>query len=418
MMLSLVFSPDTVSTATAMTELARGWRSLGHEVTVLTSMPHYNPSQEVMRNPNYRARLPTLFTDAMENGIRVLRVYMSLKRQRVWLRILDYIWFQTLTTIVAPFKIGRQDVIFVPSPPITLGISGYILSLILRAKLIYDVRELWPDTPVQMGLLKNGLLVRLMYAVEHFVYSKSAAITSIARNFNDNLVRRGVPKDKVNWTPYPVDVERLAPGCKLNSFSRAHGLEDKFVVLYAGNIGLTQGLEILIDVAAAFKNDREVVFLVIGDGAERSRFEQSLQDSGLQNLKFLPFQPSACVPDIYATADVCVIPMRFGFSYSTLPSKTYSAMAAGKPIVSACEPDTESGLLLRESNCGIVVPPESVTEMVEAIRRIRDFPDLARTMGQNGRKWLVEHYRRDIGIAAYDQVFRKVLNLDRHRVSS
>jgi colanic acid biosynthesis glycosyl transferase WcaI len=407
-MLSLVFHPDTVSTATTMTELAQGWSEMGHDVTVLTSMPHYNPSPEVLQNPTYRARWLRFYSDSRENGIRVLRVRMPRKGQRIWLRALDYLWFQIVTMIVAIAELSRQDVVFVPSPPITLGLNGYLLSRMLRAVLIYDVRELWPDAPVRMGLLRNRFLIWMIYSVEHFVYRKAAAITSIARSFRDNLIRRGVPREKVFVTPLFVDIDWLGPRPKANAFARKHGLEGKFVVLYAGNIGLTQGLEILVDVGRALQEDRGAVILVVGNGAGRARFEQAVEESGLKNFILLPLQPNQAVPDLYGTADLCVMPMRFGFSYDTVPSKIYTAMATGRAIVCACEPDTESAWLLAESKSGIPVAPESTPELVKAIRKLRDSPELGEEMGRKGREWVVAHCRKEIGIAIYGRVIDEV----------
>src|SRR5207245_639585 len=110
-----------------------------------------------------------------ENGVRVLRVYMPLKGRRIWRRVIDYIWFHVITTLVATIKVSRQDIVFVPSPPITLGLSGYLISVLLRARLIYDVRELWPAVPIRMGLVRNKWLIQLVYTVEAFVYQRSAA---------------------------------------------------------------------------------------------------------------------------------------------------------------------------------------------------------------------------------------------------
>ena len=409
-MLSLVYGPDTVSTANMMTAVAHGLHDKGHDVTVLTSFPHYNPSAEVLRNPNYRANLPRLFTDVNEDGVRVLRVYMPLKGQRVWRRALDYVWFQALTLVIGLLKAGQQDVIFVPSPPITLGLNGFLLKNFLRGKMIYDVRELWPDAPVRMGLLKNKLWIRLAYVIEEFVYRHSVAITSIARSFNRDLVARSVPEEKLFFTPNFVDVGQMVPLAKANDFAREHGLEDKFVVFYAGNIGLSQGLELLVEVAKAFEKDEDVVILIIGDGAARPKLEQAIRSSGLQNIRLLPFQPFARIPQTYATADVSVSPMQFGFSYDTVPSKIYTAMASSRPVVAAAETDTETTSLLLESNGGIVVTPESVSEMVEAIRQLRSSPELAHQMGMNARQWVVDHYSKEAVIDSYDQVIRHVVS--------
>src|SRR2546421_2946643 len=296
LMLSLVFGPDTVSTANMMTDLARGLQDHGHEVTVLTSMPHYNPSEKVKANRAYRTRLPRLYTESIEYGNRIFRVYMPLKGQRVWRRGIDYLWFHLATTLVALTRIRSQDVIFVPSPPITLGLSGYLVSLLLRAQLIYDVRELWPDVPVRMGMIRNRLLLQLVYKVEHFVYSRSVAITSIARSFNDSLMKRGVPREKMYFTPNFVDIKWLNPCSKQNDFAREHQLENSFVAFYAGNIGLTQGLEILVEIAAELKMQRDIVIVIVGDGAGRARLEQAIKECGLENIRFLPFQPYERVP--------------------------------------------------------------------------------------------------------------------------
>ena len=199
-----------------MTELAHELHQLGHEITVLTSSPHYNPSNEGLQNPVYSPRIPNLFTDVVENGLRVIRIRMPQKRGRVWARLLDYLWFHSFTSLLAVLKIRRQDVIFVPSPPITLGINGYFLALLLRSKMIYEVLELWPDVPVRMGMLSNKLLIRLAYSVETFVYRKSAAITSIAHHFNQNLIKRGVPLEKLYFTPVFIDTDWMKPGPKAN----------------------------------------------------------------------------------------------------------------------------------------------------------------------------------------------------------
>lgn len=408
LILSLVFGPDTVSTANMMTELAQGLEQRGHQVTVLTSMPHYNPSPSVLNNPVYRAGLLRLYTESFEKGVRVLRVYMPLKRQRVWRRVMDYLWFHFITTLVALFKIPRQDIVFVPSPPITLGLSGFFVCLLLKARLIYDVRELWPDVPVRMGLIRNSLLLRFIYGVEGYVYQHSAAITSIARTFIKSLIQRGVPTEKLYFTPNFVNVQWLIPGVKANGFAVEHSLDDKFVVFYAGNIGLTQGLDILVDVARDLQQDPQIVILIVGDGAERPKLQQAIESAHLKNVLLLPFQPYERIPQTYATADVCISPMRFGFSYDTVPSKIYTAMAAGRPVVCAAESDSESAALLRESHAGVVVSPESAREMAQAILELRQSPETAQRMGINARRWVVDHYSQDAVIATYDQVLRQV----------
>ncbi|MEI7467682.1 MAG: glycosyltransferase family 4 protein [Chloroflexota bacterium] len=432
-MLSLVFGPDTVSTANMMTDIAHGLCTCGHKVTVLTTMPHYNPSDVVRANPIYRSR--RLYTRTNEDGVDIVRLWMPLKGQAVWRRVLDYVWFHVLALLLGIIVIrGRQDIVYVPSPPITLGLMGWLLSLLKGAKFIYDVRELWPDVPVRLGLLKNKWAIRLVYAVEYFVYNRTAAITTIARSFIDNLVRRGVSREKLFFTPNFVDVDLVTPRLKDNDFAREHGLVDKFVVFYAGNIGLTQGLEVLlVEVGKLLESQepraknqessskhlglstqdlglrtRPAIIVVIGDGAGRAKLEQAVRESGLSNIMCLPFQPFSRVPDTYATADVCISPMKFGFSYDTVPSKIYTAMSAARPVVSACEADTESAHLLCEADAGIIVSPESAAEMADAIQQLRHSPELAQRLGANARAWVVAYYSKTAVVAEYDRVMRLV----------
>ena len=408
LMVTLVYGPDTVSTANMMTDIAQGLHRVGHDVTVITSVPHYNPSSEVRSQPKFTANWRRPFTVSLEHGVRVLRVFMPLKRHKVWARGFDYLLFQFLTTFLALFAVKRPDIVFVTSPPITLGLSGILISWLRRGAFIYDVRELWPDVPVRMGLFRHPLLIRCVYSLEAFVYRKAAAISTIARSFEDNLVDRGVPRNKLYFTPNFVDVDFIQPINKDNDFSREHGLNDKFVVLYAGNVGLTQGLEILISVAKTFAGEEHIQFLVVGDGAGKVRLERDVSGSGLTNIRLLPFQPVHRVNDMYAASDVCVAPLRRGFSYDTVPSKIYTSMAAARAVVACAEADSETAVLLREAAAGIWTTPESSTDLSQAIRELYANPDKAADLGAAGRMWIEDHYSLSAVVTAYDRMVRRV----------
>jgi colanic acid biosynthesis glycosyl transferase WcaI len=408
LMLTLVYGPDTVSTANMMTDIAHGLSDNGHNVTVLTSVPHYNPSKEVLDNPSMRSSWRKPFTESIEHGVRVLRVFMPPKRHKIWARAFDYIIFQALTTILALFRVSRPDVVFVTSPPITLGVSGILIAWMKGGRFVYDVRELWPDVPVRMGLFRNPLLINFVYWLEDFVYKKSVAISTIARSFQNTLVDRGVPRKKLYFTPNFVDIGFITPSDSKNEFSSANGLDDMFVVLYAGNVGLTQGLEILLEVASEFTINKIIQFVVVGDGAARSSLETALTQSNLTNIRMLPFQPARLVNSMYATADVCIVPLLRGFSYDTVPSKIYTAMAAGRPVLASAEADSETALLLNESSAGVCVEPESPEALIEAITSLYENPTHVSDMGNNGRKWIVNYYARSVVIDAYDNMVREV----------
>jgi colanic acid biosynthesis glycosyl transferase WcaI len=407
-MLTLVYGPDTVSTANMMTDIAHGLSGNGHKVTVLTSVPHYNPSKEVLDNQVMRSSWRKPFTESIEHGVRVLRVFMPPKRHKIWARAFDYIIFQALTTILAVFKVARPDVVFVTSPPITLGISGILISWLRGGRFVYDVRELWPDVPVRMGLFRNPLLVKFVYWLEDFVYKKTVAISTIARSFNNTLIERGVPSKKLYFTPNFVDVDFIMPSKSKNEFSSLHGLNNKFVVLYAGNVGLTQGLEILLEVANSFADNDSIQFVVVGDGAARNSLEAALTNTKLNNFRMLPFQPVSMVNSMYAASDVCIVPLRSGFSYDTVPSKIYTAMAAGRPVLASAETDSETAMLLDESSAGVCVEPESAGALIEAITSLYEHPTHVVDMGDNGRKWIEKYYSRSVVINAYDEMVRAI----------
>jgi putative colanic acid biosynthesis glycosyltransferase WcaI len=403
-----VYRPDAVSTANLMAELAEGLQAAGHQITVLTSIPHYNPPESVRNDRSLTGGLLRPYTDSKEKGIRVLRIYMPRKGLRVWSRLLDYAWFQWAVTVLGLMKAGRQDVVLIVSPPITLGVTGVFLAWVRRAAFVYDVRELWPDVPVQMGMIKNRVLVGFLYALEKFVYRRADAISTIARSFNEKLIARGVAASRIYFTPNFVDVKGLPPGGKTNPFSVEHNLAGSFVVIYAGNIGLTQGLEILVSAARAFVDDTEVRFVVVGDGVARGRLEDAVKEAKLKNFLLLPYQPAERVRDLYASADLHVVPLRAGFAYTTVPSKVYTAMAAGRPVLFAGEPDSEAAQVLRNAQAGVSVMPESVPEIVDAIRRLRADRPSREQMGRNGRKWVEANTSRSAVIATYDRMIQEV----------
>ena len=408
LVVSLVYPPDVVSTASLLGDIACGLSNAGHELTVVTTIPHSNPPEDVERNPAFRASLLKPLRESREGAIRVIRVYMPRKGRRVWSRLFDYSWFQFWVTAVGLLKSGPVDVVLITSPPITLGIAGVLLARLRRAAFVYDLRELWPDAPVQLGLIRNPLLIRLAYAIERFVYQRADAISLIARTFAQRLKDSGAVESKLYFTPNFVDVERFKPGQKTNALSLEWGVAESFVVLYAGNIGLTQGIDILVDVGRAFQGHGEIQILIVGDGAARMRLQKTLMDSGLTNVRWLPYQPAERVEDLYAAADVCVVLLRAGFAHSTIPSKLYTAMSAGRAIVLAAEAASEAAQLLHEAQAGLCVAPDSAAELTAAIRELRANGELRGRLGANGRKWVVEHYSRERVLATYDRMIREI----------
>lgn len=415
LLISLVYEPDMVSTATLVTDIARGLAGRGHHVTVLTTVPHFNPAPKRGQTPFSRRSLKKgsdpfswLWRDEVEDGVRVIRVLMPRKGRRVWSRVFDYALFQLLTSLAGALRCRHHDVVFVVSPPIMVGLTGVLLSRISGAKFIYGIQELWPDVPAQMGMIRSRPVLNALRALESFVYRNADAITTIARGFSETLAGRGVPAPKLHFIPNFVDTERLRPSPRHNPLTDRLGLRDAFVVTYAGNIGLTQGLdELIVGAARAMRGD-PVRFLVIGNGVGREQLDRTLAREDLPNVVLLPFQPADAVNDVYGTSDVCLAPLRRGFARYTAPSKVYTIMACGRPAIVSAEEGTDTARLVEESGGGLRVAPESVDELVTAVRRLSADPAARADMGRRAREWIVRYYSRDAILTRYDELIRRL----------
>ncbi len=393
--LSLVFPPDSVSTAQMMGELAADLKSFGHEVTVLTTSPHYN------RDPEAEAKQPlhncwgTMLRRSSFDGIPVYHVSMPKKGANVPARLLSWLNFHILSTIAGLFVLSRPDVLIVPSPPLTIGLSAWLLALFHRGKYIYNVQEIYPDYAIRVGAIRNNWLIGLLYGLESFVYKKAAAITVIAPRMAQQLVDKGVPVDKVRVIPNFVDIVDMYPLSKTNDFSRQHHICDKFVVTYAGNMGPGQDLENFIDSAAILKEHPHIHFMMMGDGMLRAQLKARVADLDLPNFTFLPHQPYSLVPQIYAASDLCLVPQSPGITETAIPSKVYRIMACARPVLASTVLSSDLADLIDTAHCGIVVEAGSPQRLAAAILQASKDPELIPRMGNAGRVHVVESYSRE-----------------------
>ena len=427
--LSLVFAPDGVSTSILMTELAQELQAQGHEITVLTTTPHYNVE------PEARARQPLtkmwggLLYKSELNGITVYHASIPEKGSRVGARLLDYLRFHAISTLAGLLLLGKVDLFFVPTPPLTIGVSARILSLFKRAPFIFNVQEIYPDIAVSLGVLKNRRLIAFFEWLEMWTYKRAASISVISERFRSALRAKGVPDEKIEVIPNFVDTDFIRPGSRQNGFSAAHNLDDKFVVLYAGNIGLTQGFESIMEAAQSVTGDQclltsgaahhppstthhppntDIHFLIVGDGTRRAWLEEELAKGNYPNVTLLPYQPRSTVPDIYATADLCLVPLKKETALGTFPSKIYTIMAASRPVVASTDPNSELADLVETANCGWVVPPEDAGALASAIQSAAADRAEAVRRGTNGHEHIHAFYGRKAVTRMYDRLFRRL----------
>jgi colanic acid biosynthesis glycosyl transferase WcaI len=408
LLLTLVFAPDGVSTSVLMTELALELRELGHDITVLTTTPHYNVDLDARASQPLERRWGGLLYRSECEGIPVYHASIPVKGSRVGARWLDYARFHAISTVAGLMLTGHPDVILAPSPPLTIGLSAWALGLARRAPFIYNVQEIYPDVAVSLGVLKNRRLIRAMEGLERFIYARSCAITVISEWFRSRLLTKGVPPEQLRVIPNFVDTDFMQPGARRNGFSTAHDLDDQFVVLYAGNIGLTQGLETILAAARLLTHLPDLRFVIIGDGARRGWLEEQLARDRLPNLTLLPYQPRSVVPQIYASSDLCLVPLKRGTAQETFPSKIYTIMAAGRPVVASTDADSELAWVVAEADCGWAVPPDDPVSLAAALREAYYRRTELANLGQNGRDYVMAHHSRAAVAAQYDALIREI----------
>jgi colanic acid biosynthesis glycosyl transferase WcaI len=391
-----------------MSELAMELRSLGHEVVVLTTTPHYNLDPEARGQQPLSRRWGGLLYCSTYHGIPVYHAAIPVKGSRVGARLLDYARFHAVSTLAGLTLRQGFDVILTPSPPLTIGLSAWLLGLARRAPFIYNVQEIYPAVAVSLGLLTNPAVIRSLEALEQFIYRRASAVTVISEWFRRHLLAKGVPAEKLRLIPNFVDADFIRPGPRRNEFTAAHDLDGKFVVLYAGNIGLTQGFETILAAAAQLSNLPDLRFVIVGDGARRDWLQTQLAQNPLLNVLLLPYQPRSLVPQIYAGSDLCLAPLKRGAAQETFPSKIYTIMAAGRPVIAAADPDSELSWVVEQAACGWAIPPDDAQALATAIEHAYRSPSTLPELGVRGRDYVVAHHSRQAIARHYDALIRSL----------
>ena len=409
LILSLVFPPDSVSTAEIMADLAVDFRDQGHSVTVLTTAPHYNPDAAAEAHQPLRPFWWRLLRRSDYHGIPVYHAAIPAKTPSILVRLIGWVGFHVVSTIAGLVTVPRPDVILVPSPPLSIGLSAWIIGGLRGSRFVYNVQEIYPDIAVNLGVLKNATAIRALEALERFVYRKAAFVTVIAPRMRQRLMSKTVPPEKVGVIPNFVDLHRLTAVPRDNEFSRRLQLQDVFSVTYAGNMGPAQGLDIVIDAARLLTEaERAIRFLVIGEGTLRERLTSAAAALPLANVTVLPYQPSSMMPQIYSASDVCLVPQAAATGSDAIPSKVYRIMATGRPLIAITEAQSDLAALLREAQCGVSVEPGDAQQLADVVRHARDNPAEWQAMGSRGRAHVAAHYSRAVVSARYEALIRSI----------
>lgn len=401
LILTLTFPPDGVATAHIMGELAVDLSRMGHRVRALSTSPHYNYDAVSQREQPRRPLLGPLITRSDLQGVPVLHIAMPPKRGLIWRRAASWLWFHAAALLLGRFSRPVPQVIIVPSPLLSLGLVAWLINIGRPSRYVYNVLELYPDIAVDMGYIRRPWAVRILKRLESFVYRHASAITTIGPTMQQKIKSR-VEGRPVVVIPNPADIETMRPQPRSNKFSRLHGLEGRFVVSYAGNMGPCQGLEDVIAVASILREHPKLRFLFVGEGEEKANLRELAERMGARNVQFLPQQPYTLVPEIYAASDISLASLVGVIAADAIPSKVARIMACARPVVAMTPEGSDLAELIVRTGCGIIVPPGDVDALASAVLRLSDDPRLCEVMGQCGRAAAEAELSRTAAARAYD----------------
>jgi colanic acid biosynthesis glycosyl transferase WcaI len=385
--------PDTGATGQLLTELAEDLvQQHGLEVTVVTGPAVSSPDQRPRRE--------------IHNGVEIIRTAGTRFRPRRFAgRALNYLSYFAAATATA-LRLPEQDVVVALTDPPIIGLAA--LAARRRGGFIFLCQDVFPEVAALLDDFRSPVADRILERVNRLLIVRASRVIVLGETMADRLVeRKGARRDRLavihNW----ADTTAIVPGPKQNPFSEEHGFADRFVVLHAGNIGMGQNLEAVLQAAALLVQRTDVIFLFIGDGTKRAELEEAARSRGLTNVRFLPFQPREALRWTYATADVCLVSLRPGLSGYIVPSKLYPILAAGRPVIAAVDDDSEVAAIASQYHCGIRVPPGDAAALAAVITTLADEPALRQRLGSHART-AAENYSRSRQVAKYASVITSV----------
>jgi colanic acid biosynthesis glycosyl transferase WcaI len=410
---SQYFPPEMGAPAARAAELSRHWAAAGHEITVLTGFPNH-PTGVVP--PEYRHKFRRMVAREQRDGVNVVRTWLlPFPNRKAHERMLNYSSFCASAATTGLF-LSRPDVVIATSPQLLVGLSGWWLARWKRVPFVFEVRDLWPESLAAVGMDDgNSLLHRALGKIAGFLYRHSERIVVVTPAFEDYLVEHWrVPRDKISVIENGVETGLFAPE-PATDLRRELGVDGKFVVSYIGTMGMAHGLETIIDAATRFQNTNPgIVFLMVGEGADKDRVVALAQQRGLKNLHFVNQQPREEIPAYICASDVCLVLLKKTDLFKTvIPTKMLEFMSCARPVILGV--DGQARAILEEAGGGLAVDPENSDALVNAILCLAANREMARELGQSGREHMVCKFSRQQTAEKYIGVLDRLLNLPEAR---
>jgi colanic acid biosynthesis glycosyl transferase WcaI len=384
--------PDTGATGQLLTELAEDLvASHGCEVTIITGYP--------IRETQ------TLPVEDERRGVRIVRAAGTKADPRRFVgRATNYMTYFA-SACLAALRVRDADVVVAMTDPPIIGLAARLAARRSGAKFVFLCEDVFPEVTALLEDFRSDIVDSMLGRISRYLLGRADAIVALGDTMKARLVSgKGADPSRIavihNW----ADCKALAPGAKDNGFARAHGLRDRFVVMHAGNIGLSQSFDVIVDAAERLRGHDEIRFVLVGDGSKRAALEDDVRTRGLDNVVFVPYQPRERMADSYAAADVFLVTLKPGLSGYIVPSKIYTILASGRPYIAAVEPDSEVVQITREHDCGISVAPGDGAAMADAILRLAGDRAHAARLGERARAAALS-FDRPRQVAAYASLF-------------
>jgi len=375
--------------------------AMGHELHVVTALPWY---RDHAVEPGWEGKLTR--TETRPWG-KITRVHpFPTDKGNIGARAAAFAGFTAIGLGAAVVDRFDADVVFAMSPPLSLGVAGWLAAKRRRVPFVFNIQDVFPDVAIETGTISNSRVIRAAQALEKFVYERADVVTVLSEEMQRNVDEKTTTTTRI--IPNFVDISTFEPQPLENSYRREYDLEGKRVVMYCGNVGFSQSIELLADAAREMTDLEDVVFVVNGGGSAIGEVRRRAE--GLDNFRVIGYQPVERVPEVLAAADIHVIPLRRGLAWSSVPSKLYKILAVERPVVASVDQGTEVGRVVVEAGAGRSVPPDVSGPLVDSLRELLGSPELRKQMGASGRSWVENWVTPQRAAEDYERVFNELLS--------
>lgn len=398
---SAYYTPEIVASMYLVEDILQAFVNGSSEVVLYVPTPTRGISKQIRKEYTKKR------TEYQHNGrLKIRRLPLFGENKNSFLRFIRYVVLETEFFFAG--LTADADLIFIQSTPPIQGITGAFLKKIKKVPFVYNLQDIFPDGMVSSGMTKKGsLLWKIGRKVEDFTYKNADKIIVISEGFKRNIMAKGVPEEKIGIIPNWVDENAVTHiGRAANPLFDRYGLDrNKFYVTYCGNIGLSQNMDMLLDVAGDLRDCPEICFVIVGDGAYKSRVEERIRNENIGNVVLLPFQPYSDISCVFSLGDAGLIISKSGIGVSSVPSKTWSIMSASQPVLASFDTDSMLAEIVRQSHCGVCVEPDKAQLLRDAVLRLYgDKRENLAAMGENGRRYILDHLSSEAGKRKWREV--------------